>query len=106
MPSTAEPGSHAAIKASEAFKYLLTTKGLPERNMLRVGMFCELRTSSNGRNFGSVAAKETSFKSPSISAYGSSPKIPITTSGSLLNFPLLENSIVPPEKFIACSKAS
>ena len=62
--------------------------------------------SSNGKNLGSVAANETSFKSPSISAYGSSPKTPITTSGSLVNFPLSENSTVPPDERIVFSNAS
>ena len=106
IPSTAEPGSQAAMKASDAFNCLLTTKGLPDRKILTVGIFCAFIASSNGKNFGSVALKETSFKSPSISAYGSSPKIPITTSGSLLNLPLFENSMVPPDEITASSKAS
>ena len=38
MPSTAVPGSQAAINASEALICLFTTNGLPDKNILTAGI--------------------------------------------------------------------
>ena len=68
IPSTSEPGNHAATNASERFKYLFTTNGLPLINTESTGILSLDTFLSAFRCPESFALKSTFGISPKPSA--------------------------------------